>query len=73
MDEKALKERLLRESEEFRRLVEKHRRCEERLEVLKAKGHLSEEEQLEERQLKKKKLALKDKMYILMQERQKSL
>ncbi|MGQ9470519.1 MAG: DUF465 domain-containing protein [Candidatus Aminicenantales bacterium] len=73
MDEKALKERLLRESEEFRRLVEEHRRCEERLEVLKTKGHLSEEEQLEERQLKKKKLALKDKMYILMQERQKSL
>ncbi len=73
MDEKALKERLLKESEEFRRLVEEHRRCEERLEVLKTKGALSEEEQLEERQLKKKKLALKDKMYVLMQERQKTL
>jgi len=71
MDEKALKERLLKESEEFRRLAEEHRRCEERLEVLRNKGALTEDEEVEERQLKKKKLALKDRMYLLMRERQK--
>jgi len=72
MDEKALKERLLKESEEFRQLAEEHRRLEERLEVLRNKGALTEAEEIEERQLKKKKLALKDRMYLLMRERQKS-
>ncbi len=72
MDEKRLRERLLQESEEFRRLVEEHRLCEERLEFLRHKGALTEEEAVEERMLKKKKLALKDKMYFMMQERQKS-
>lgn len=73
MDEKALRERLLEESEEFRRLVEEHRQCEERLEFLRHKGALTEEESIEERLLKKKKLALKDRMYFMMQEKQKSL
>lgn len=73
MDEKTLRERLLEESEEFRRLVEEHRQCEERLDFLRHKGALTEEEALEERLLKKKKLALKDKMYLMMQAKQKSL
>ncbi len=74
MDEKALKELLWQESEEFRRLVEEHRLCEERLEMLRQKkAPLTEEEEMEERQLKKKKLALKDRMYFLMHERQKTL
>lgn len=73
MDEKTLRERLLQESEEFRRLVEEHRQCDERLEFLRHKGALTEEEAMEERLLKKKKLALKDRMYFMMQERQKSL
>lgn len=73
MDEKTLRECLLEESEEFRRLVEEHRQCEERLEFLRHKGALTEEEAIEERMLKKKKLVLKDKMYFMMQERRKSL
>lgn len=73
MDEKTLRERLLEESEEFRRLVEEHRQCEERLDFLRHKGALTEEEEMEERLLKKKKLALKDKMYLMMQAKQKSL
>jgi len=73
MNEQRLKERLLEESEEFRRLFEEHRQCEERLEFLRHKGALTEEEAMEERLLKKKKLALKDKMYLMMQAKQKSL
>jgi uncharacterized protein len=66
MDEKALKELLLRENVDFRRLHEEHQACEKRLQDLKEKGFLTEEERVEERELKKRKLAVKDKMYGMM-------
>jgi uncharacterized protein YdcH (DUF465 family) len=47
---------------EFRRLSEEHRHHEERLELLAAKNRLSEDEELEEKRLKKEKLLLKDRM-----------
>ncbi len=47
---------------EFRRLHEEHRHHEERLELLAAKTRLSEDEEIEEKRLKKEKLALKDRM-----------
>lgn len=47
---------------EFRRLHEEHRFHEERLLVLAAKSRLSDEEELEEKRLKKEKLSLKDRM-----------
>jgi uncharacterized protein YdcH (DUF465 family) len=47
---------------EFRRLHDEHRHHEERLQVLAAKSRLSEDEELEEKRLKKQKLALKDRM-----------
>lgn len=68
MDEKALKELMLRENIDFRRLHEEHRGCEKRLEDLQSKSFLTEEEKLEERELKKRKLALKDRMYLMMAE-----
>lgn len=68
MDEQALKELLLRENADFRKLHEEHQDCEKRLEILQMKSYLSEQEKLEERELKKRKLALKDKMYLLMAE-----
>jgi uncharacterized protein YdcH (DUF465 family) len=68
MNEKALKELMLREKADFRRLHEDHQACEKRLEDLQNKSFLTEEEKLEERDLKKRKLALKDRMYLMMAE-----
>jgi uncharacterized protein YdcH (DUF465 family) len=47
---------------EFRRLHEEHRHHEERLQLLAAKSRLSEDEEMEEKRLKKEKLVLKDRM-----------
>ncbi|MDP2915371.1 MAG: DUF465 domain-containing protein [Candidatus Aminicenantes bacterium] len=68
MDENLLKELLLKENAEFRRLHQEHQRHEVRLAVLKDKPFLSDEERLEEKELKKKKLALKDMMYGIMKD-----
>jgi uncharacterized protein YdcH (DUF465 family) len=48
---------------EFRELVKEHGRYEARLSELSALSYPSDEEQLEEITLKKKKLAIKDQMY----------
>jgi uncharacterized protein YdcH (DUF465 family) len=66
MDEKELKEFLLRENVEFRRAHDDHQDCERALAAISGKTHLSVAEVDEERELKKKKLALKDRMYRLM-------
>lgn len=50
------------ENPEYRRLHEEHRSHEERLQVLAAKSRLSEDEEIEEKRLKKEKLLLKDRM-----------
>ncbi len=47
---------------EYRRLHDEHRNHEERLQVLAAKSRLSEDEEIEEKRLKKEKLLIKDKM-----------
>jgi uncharacterized protein YdcH (DUF465 family) len=57
-----LKAELSRTDEEFHQLVAKHHELEDRLHELTAKHYLSEPEQLEQVTLKKRKLALKDKM-----------
>jgi len=66
MDEKELKELLLRENAEFRRAYDDHQECEKALDAIRGKANLSTAEADEERELKKKKLALKDRMYRLM-------
>ena len=48
--------------EEYQNLAAKHHELDERLTQLTAKHYLSEPEQLEEATLKKRKLALKDRM-----------
>ena len=67
-----LKEELMSRDPEFRELAREHTRYEERLSELTALAYPSEEEQLEEVTLKKKKLALKDQMYSLLMQHQKS-
>ncbi|MBI4161112.1 MAG: YdcH family protein [Acidobacteria bacterium] len=65
-----IRERLARESEEFRTLREQHRDFEARLEILQQKTCLSEAERTEEKVLKKRKLALKDRMEKMVRSRQ---
>lgn len=67
----SLKEQLMMNNSEFRELVREHGRYEERLTELSALAYPSDEEQLEETRLKKKKLAIKDQMYSLMLEHEK--
>ena len=67
-----VKEELMNRDPEFRELAREHTRYEERLSELTALPYPSDEEQLEEVTLKKKKLALKDQMYSLIMQHQKS-
>ena len=55
-----------RADEEYRRLEVKHRGYDERLEELRTRKFLTEEEKLEEVKLKKLKLALKDQMEAIV-------
>ena len=67
-----LKEELMNRDPEFRELAREHTRYEERLSELTALAYPSDEEQLEEVTLKKKKLALKDQMYALIMQNQRN-
>ena len=68
----SLKEQLMTSDPEFRELVREHGRYEARLSELSALAYPSDEEQLEEVTLKKKKLAIKDQMYSLMLQAEKT-
>jgi uncharacterized protein YdcH (DUF465 family) len=58
----------LLEDDEYRRLDEQHNEYEYRLADLTAKAVLSDEEQVEETTLKKKKLQVKDRMQAIARE-----
>ena len=64
-----LKELLLQADEEFHQLAAKHHELEDRLQQLTTKHYLSEPEQLEEVNLKKRKLQLKDRMEHILRQR----
>ena len=66
-----LKELLLQTDEEFNRLAARHHELDDRLHELSSKHYLSEPEHLEQVNLKKQKLQLKDRMEdILRRHRQ---
>lgn len=67
----SLKEHLIMTDPEFRELAKEHGRYEARLSELTALSYPSDEEQLEEITLKKKKLAVKDQMQAIMLRHQK--
>ncbi|MFQ6069357.1 MAG: DUF465 domain-containing protein [Candidatus Aminicenantales bacterium] len=73
MDEKKIRERMLAENEEFRKLDKEHRKYEDELKMFEGKAYLTPEEELRERELKKRKLAIKDRMYLMMREYKKFL
>ena len=69
----SVKEELMSSNPEFRELAREHGRYEQRLSELSALSYPSDEEQLEEVTLKKKKLAIKDQMYSLMLQHEKAV
>lgn len=68
-----LKEELMTSDPEFRELAREHGRYEARLSELSTLSYPSDEEQLEEVTLKKKKLAIKDQMYSIMLQHEKGV
>ena len=62
LDAVSLREHLLKQNEQDRQLDAQHREYETRLQLLTDKVVLSDDEQLEETMLKKKKLQIKDRM-----------
>lgn len=73
MDEQTIKTRLLAENDEFRKVSEQHQLYEQELDQYKNKSFLTEEESLRMKEIKVKKLSLKDKMYAMMSDFRKSL
>ncbi len=65
--EAELQEQLLKENAEYRKLAAEHQSYDDQLDDLSNKHFLSEEEQIQEKTLKKKKLVLKDQMYQMVQ------
>ncbi len=72
MEIESVKAELMTSNPEFRELAREHGRYEARLSELSSLSYPSDEEQIEEVTLKKKKLAIKDQMYSLMLQHEKS-
>lgn len=70
MENRDISQILYEQNQEFRSLFEEHRTLENRLSELSSRLYLSDKEQVEEVTLKKKKLALKDRMQELMRKHQ---
>lgn len=68
----AVKQELMKESQTFRDLVHQHQSYERRLTELASLTYPSENEQIEEVTIKKKKLNVKDEIYAMMNEYSKS-
>ena len=64
----SVKEELMKENQAFRELVQQHQNYERRLTELSGLTYPNDEELLEESVLKKKKLAVKDEMYAMMEQ-----
>lgn len=67
-DHDALVRELLETEPEFRRLRDEHQQCERRLEELHHKSLLSQEDEIEEKRIKVHKLALKDRMEMMVRQ-----
>jgi uncharacterized protein YdcH (DUF465 family) len=70
VDTHELRERLLETDHEFRDLASRHHELDERLHELTTRHFLTEPEQLEEAQIKKQKLRLKDRMADILRRHQ---
>ena len=63
-----LKHLLIETNQEFRELASKHHTLDDRLHELESKHYLSNDEQFEEINLKKKKLYIKDRMELIIRD-----
>jgi len=63
-----VRDELLRSNQQFRDLVHQHQDFESRLNELAHLTYPNDDEQLEEATLKKRKLAIKDEIYAMMQQ-----
>ncbi len=63
-----IRDRLIQTNEQFRRLVEQHSTFDAELSQLSQKPYLTEQDQLREIELKKRKLRVKDEMERILQE-----
>ncbi|HSE43362.1 MAG TPA: YdcH family protein [Acidobacteriota bacterium] len=68
MENRDISQILYEQNQEYRTLFDEHRSLESRLVELSSHRYLSDNEQIEEVTLKKRKLALKDKMQELMRQ-----
>ena len=68
-DSQDLKALLLETDDEYRQLVTKHQELDRRLQELSTKSYLSQPEQIEASNLKKRKLQLKDRMEEIIRRR----
>jgi uncharacterized protein YdcH (DUF465 family) len=68
-----IKEFLMSTNEEFKRLAHQHHSYAQKLEQLSSQHYLTESEKLEEVQLKKKKLLLKDQMHAMISQYRKEM
>lgn len=64
-----IREELIATDDEFRRLFQEHRASEERLTRIHQKSWLSQDDEVEEKRIKLHKLALKDRMELLVRQR----
>ena len=66
----AAKEEMMKTDDEYRRLHQQHQACERRLLELQDQELPSQEDELEEKQIKRQKLFFKDRMAALMRSHQ---
>lgn len=69
---KEMKDQLIKENQEFRKLIEEHHAADERLLDLSKKLQLSAKEKVEEVDLKKIKLRAKERIYNIVEELKKA-
>ncbi len=62
MDDQRIKEILIQQDENFKNLILRHRQCDQQLIALTNQNFKTEREFMEERNLKKRKLMIKDSM-----------
>jgi len=62
-----LKQELIATNDEFSRLAQEHSECKRKLEDLYKQPHISDADRIEEINLKKRKLSLKDQMELILQ------
>ena len=67
-----IKEILIKEDEEFARIYRKHRELDEKVTELEELHHLTPEEEIQEKKMKKDKLRLKDQMAEMVKDYQAS-